>query len=152
MKIGRNERCPCGSGLKYKRCCAIKESMPKPLEEKVPFECDFLPGARRKAERLKNIITQYDFEDVATAAYCISSWRDNRSALESCIAFNICLINNKFGNLRIKTFDDFIAFFNSIKEFMQPPEFTDYVHGDFGEVQIKYNGINYPVILGVHIW
>ena len=22
--IGRNERCPCGSGLKYKRCCAQK--------------------------------------------------------------------------------------------------------------------------------
>ncbi|HHQ4575443.1 SEC-C metal-binding domain-containing protein [Aeromonas hydrophila] len=20
-KIGRNEKCPCGSGLKYKRCC-----------------------------------------------------------------------------------------------------------------------------------
>jgi preprotein translocase subunit SecA len=20
-KIGRNERCPCGSGIKYKRCC-----------------------------------------------------------------------------------------------------------------------------------
>lgn len=24
-KIGRNERCPCGSGLKYKRCCLIKK-------------------------------------------------------------------------------------------------------------------------------
>lgn len=22
--IGRNEPCPCGSGLKYKRCCALK--------------------------------------------------------------------------------------------------------------------------------
>lgn len=32
-KIGRNERCPCGSGKKYKRCCgfkqvAIKQSVP----------------------------------------------------------------------------------------------------------------------------
>ena len=27
--IGRNEPCPCGSGLKYKRCCALKrEKMP----------------------------------------------------------------------------------------------------------------------------
>lgn len=25
-KIGRNERCPCGSGLKYKRCCLRKEN------------------------------------------------------------------------------------------------------------------------------
>lgn len=22
--IGRNEPCPCGSGVKYKRCCALK--------------------------------------------------------------------------------------------------------------------------------
>lgn len=25
MKIGRNELCPCGSGLKYKKCCLNKE-------------------------------------------------------------------------------------------------------------------------------
>lgn len=24
MKIGRNDACPCGSGMKYKRCCAGK--------------------------------------------------------------------------------------------------------------------------------
>lgn len=24
--IGRNEPCPCGSGLKYKRCCALKSA------------------------------------------------------------------------------------------------------------------------------
>ena len=23
-KIGRNEPCPCGSGKKYKNCCALK--------------------------------------------------------------------------------------------------------------------------------
>ena len=23
--IGRNEPCPCGSGVKYKRCCALKQ-------------------------------------------------------------------------------------------------------------------------------
>ncbi|MGY2490088.1 SEC-C metal-binding domain-containing protein [Cupriavidus sp. CP313] len=21
LKLGRNDRCPCGSGLKYKKCC-----------------------------------------------------------------------------------------------------------------------------------
>ena len=25
-KTGRNELCPCGSGLKHKRCCALKEA------------------------------------------------------------------------------------------------------------------------------
>ena len=24
-KIGRNQPCPCGSGLKYKKCCLNKE-------------------------------------------------------------------------------------------------------------------------------
>lgn len=24
MKIGRNDLCPCGSGIKYKKCCAGK--------------------------------------------------------------------------------------------------------------------------------
>jgi uncharacterized protein YchJ len=24
--IGRNAACPCGSGLKYKRCCAVKST------------------------------------------------------------------------------------------------------------------------------
>ena len=24
-KVGRNERCPCGSGKKYKACCALKK-------------------------------------------------------------------------------------------------------------------------------
>jgi len=26
VKVGRNERCPCGSGKKYKNCCALTES------------------------------------------------------------------------------------------------------------------------------
>ena len=24
-KVGRNDRCPCGSGKKYKACCALKK-------------------------------------------------------------------------------------------------------------------------------
>lgn len=26
MKVGRNDRCPCGSGKKYKHCCAEKQA------------------------------------------------------------------------------------------------------------------------------
>jgi hypothetical protein len=25
MSVGRNASCPCGSGKKYKRCCALKK-------------------------------------------------------------------------------------------------------------------------------
>jgi hypothetical protein len=28
MKIGRNDPCPCGSGKKYKKCCALNEDLP----------------------------------------------------------------------------------------------------------------------------
>ncbi|MHB8057556.1 MAG: SEC-C metal-binding domain-containing protein [Desulfuromonadaceae bacterium] len=27
MKTGRNDACPCGSGIKYKKCCADKENI-----------------------------------------------------------------------------------------------------------------------------
>jgi hypothetical protein len=30
-KIGRNERCPCGSGRKYKNCCANKVGRISPV-------------------------------------------------------------------------------------------------------------------------
>ena len=26
MKIGRNDPCPCGTGQKYKKCCAAKDA------------------------------------------------------------------------------------------------------------------------------
>ena len=26
-KIGRNDACPCGSGAKYKRCCATRDKV-----------------------------------------------------------------------------------------------------------------------------
>ena len=28
MTIGRNDPCPCGSGKKFKRCCAAQEAVP----------------------------------------------------------------------------------------------------------------------------
>jgi len=27
-KVGRNERCPCGFGHKFKKCCLIKKGVP----------------------------------------------------------------------------------------------------------------------------
>ncbi len=29
QKAGRNDPCPCGSGLKFKKCCALKTGMKK---------------------------------------------------------------------------------------------------------------------------
>lgn len=56
MKIGRNERCPCGSGQKYKRCCGTGEKQPwiKPIDlpPAVRFEIlkrDAIHKARKRA-------------------------------------------------------------------------------------------------------
>lgn len=35
MKIGRNDKCPCGSGLKYKKCCLIKKTEEKKLTKEM---------------------------------------------------------------------------------------------------------------------
>lgn len=38
-KVGRNERCPCGSGVKFKRCClegAQRTDTPVPVAVEVP--------------------------------------------------------------------------------------------------------------------
>ena len=34
MKIGRNDKCPCGSGLKYKKCCLIKKTEEKKINQR----------------------------------------------------------------------------------------------------------------------
>ena len=38
MKIGRNDPCPCGSGLKYKKCCMRKEEQKAGALEEVYFK------------------------------------------------------------------------------------------------------------------
>jgi len=32
MSVGRNDPCPCGSGLKYKKCCLLKETQERALD------------------------------------------------------------------------------------------------------------------------
>ena len=49
-KIGRNDPCPCGSGLKYKKCCLNRmETERNPIQEFI----DALPQARKEANSIK---------------------------------------------------------------------------------------------------
>jgi methionyl aminopeptidase len=34
LKVGRNDPCPCGSGLKYKKCCLVRETIDQPAQNK----------------------------------------------------------------------------------------------------------------------
>lgn len=49
-KVGRNDPCPCGSGKKYKKCCAMKTPMQK-LAEKItvsaPQAAPQVPGVSK---------------------------------------------------------------------------------------------------------
>lgn len=47
MKIGRNDKCPCGSGKKYKQCCLSKDDKIKQNEReqrKIDLDNDFALG------------------------------------------------------------------------------------------------------------
>jgi len=55
-KIGRNDRCPCGSGIKYKHCCQGKE-----LQSSIPA------GAKEDPEWLKIRVTEGGVTDLILA-------------------------------------------------------------------------------------
>src|SRR5690606_17415168 len=48
-QVGRNDPCPCGSGLKYKKCCADKQITPSPIAG-VSYE-EFLTTAANRITR-----------------------------------------------------------------------------------------------------
>jgi hypothetical protein len=52
-RTGRNEPCPCGSGKKYKRCCADKPSVIAPSTELARFD------------RLQEAAPRLDLEQIA---------------------------------------------------------------------------------------
>ncbi|MDN5864478.1 MAG: SEC-C domain-containing protein [Gammaproteobacteria bacterium] len=46
---GRNERCPCGSGLKYKQCCRRMPTLPLETEDLWPILLDAMSEEQREA-------------------------------------------------------------------------------------------------------
>jgi hypothetical protein len=56
-KIGRNQRCPCGSGKKYKRCHGALSLLPAGTP--VPRQADLQIAARRHDARQKEIEQQF---------------------------------------------------------------------------------------------
>ena len=45
-----------------------------------------------KAKKLLKIFSEYDFDSMVRACFCISISRDNRSALENCLSLNEALL------------------------------------------------------------
>ena len=103
----------------------------------------------KKAKSIIPIIRNYKFTDLVIAIFAITSWRDNRSAQENCLAFNSALIQcNHFGSEEIVSYLDFTNFFNKIKHILQVTSLDDEVVNDFGEIHLCFGGQFYPIITG----
>jgi len=102
-----------------------------------------------KANKLISIIQTYRICDVVTAIFAITSWRDNRSAQESCLALNRALIEcSSFGDKPIETYEDFADFFQIIEPILKVTHLDDMVINDFGEIQVCVGEQFYPIITG----
>lgn len=102
-----------------------------------------------KTAKLIPIIRTYRVDHLVTAIFAITSWRDNRSAQESCLALNRALIeSSSLGNKPIKTYESFADFFQIIEPILKITRLDDMVVNDFGEVQVCVNKQFYPIITG----
>jgi hypothetical protein len=57
-KVGRNERCPCGSGKKYKQCCIGKDPGEEDESAKEPLQLLRQAMAEAETDRLRPYISQ----------------------------------------------------------------------------------------------
>ena len=59
-KLGRNDLCPCGSGLRFKRCClrtgCFRRREPRPLFPRVNFPPPLAPGKGAGGEGAQSLI------------------------------------------------------------------------------------------------
>lgn len=61
MKIGRNAPCPCGSGIKYKKCCLDKNKAGVPVEQVAAVE------TVKQVEAVEVAMTPVDVQSVEWA-------------------------------------------------------------------------------------
>jgi len=54
-KIGRNQICPCGSGIKYKKCCLLKKQT-HAQQQQIRRILDEFAEKNKKEERAKEAV------------------------------------------------------------------------------------------------
>lgn len=117
--------------------------------ERIDFLDSGFTNLNSKIRQLIPIVQNYQLKDLTIAIYAITSWCDNRSAQESCLALNGVLINcDSFGTEAIETYKSFIKFFQIIEPILKITQLDDMVVNDFGEVKIFFDKQFYPVITG----
>jgi len=151
VKIGRNDRCPCGSGKKYKKCCLRKDfsNIAPDTSGALGAQPTDFPYITSNALSLNKIIRKYVFEDVIIAAFCLNLWRRNRSALEQSLTLNLSItMGGSFGHNSIKSFEELCSFYDDISGILTVSGHEDHIIDDYGEVFISHEGKSYPVIIG----
>ena len=108
-----------------------------------------LYGVNERINDVLKITNNYNYEDLVKAIFCINININNRSALSCQMTLNLSLMEyEKCGDLRIRNYNEFIEFFEKIKNVLKIEKFDDYIVEDFGEVQYKYKDKYYKVIIG----
>jgi hypothetical protein len=81
-KIGRNDPCPCGSGLKYKRCCGGTEDPPQPAAAEGNLPANVQAALDALSAR------QYANIEDAQAAVATATARTNSGALDDFVGLS----------------------------------------------------------------
>lgn len=102
-----------------------------------------------KVSKLVLIFEKYTFEDLAKACFSINVYKLNKSCQESQMALNLALFRTrKFGKKRICTYNEFIEFYNFIREIIGATIIDDYIVEDFGEVRIAFDDGLFRILIG----
>ena len=146
MKTGRNENCPCGSGLKYKKCCLNKGKNTNKYNFQSPYNnlIDY-----ELLNKIIDIFNTYKFFDLCRAVFTINSYRSNRSNFSFSTTLNFALkVCEKTGESSIDDFTSFEQFFRQIKQIYSHSYMDDFLCPDFGEVKVNVLDKFQSVILG----
>jgi len=98
---------------------------------------------------LVNLLQEYNFNDLIIAAFCLLSWRDNRSIAKTALTINQALTEHDGNGIkRVETYNDLKDLYIILKKMFPVSSFDDLTINDFGEVKIKYKSEIYPILIG----
>lgn len=80
VKIGRNDPCPCGSGKKYKKCCADKETAAVPAMPDMDFDSfasNYMAYQKREDKEDITDLLKYDKSDILSVMSYLQALPEN---------------------------------------------------------------------------
>lgn len=107
------------------------------------------PLMEKEIKTLVNAFDEYCISDITICVFVITSWLDNRSAIQLTLAMNAALHRiNGNGNKRIQDYESFSCFFHQISGIISVDPKEDIQCPDFGQVKVCFDNEYYSVIIG----